>query len=87
MVGETTVPLYYKPHWYGESYFDQMGSYSLNVQVRPVRICGDTPPMLKTLAQVISLPNLRIVDFAYSHTGSTHDATVCEETRIAQQLG
>ncbi|KAI0339356.1 hypothetical protein BDW22DRAFT_1455884, partial [Trametopsis cervina] len=34
--------------------------------------------------QIVSLPNLRIVDFAYGHTGSTHDATAWEQTRTAQ---
>ncbi|EKM58902.1 uncharacterized protein PHACADRAFT_63878, partial [Phanerochaete carnosa HHB-10118-sp] len=35
--------------------------------------------------QVVSLLNLRIVDFAYGHTGSTHDATAWEQTRIYQE--
>jgi hypothetical protein len=35
--------------------------------------------------QVVSLPNLRIIDFSYGHTGSTHDSTAWDETRLAQQ--
>ena len=31
------------------------------------------------------MPNLRIIDFSYGHTGSTHDATAWEGTRIAQE--
>ncbi|THU88119.1 hypothetical protein K435DRAFT_680433, partial [Dendrothele bispora CBS 962.96] len=31
---------------------------------------------------IVSLPNLRIIDFAYGHTGSTHDATAWEETKL-----
>ena len=34
--------------------------------------------------KVVSLPNLQIIDFSYGHTGSTHDATVWQETYIAQ---
>nr|GAT51776.1 predicted protein [Mycena chlorophos] len=33
--------------------------------------------------QIVSLPNLRIVDFSYGHTGSAHDATAWGGTRIA----
>jgi hypothetical protein len=29
------------------------------------------------------LPNLRIIDFSYGHTGSTHDATAWEQTQLA----
>lgn len=34
--------------------------------------------------QIVSLPNLRIIDFSYGHTRSTHDASAWEDTRIAQ---
>ncbi|KAE9396664.1 hypothetical protein BT96DRAFT_958144 [Gymnopus androsaceus JB14] len=33
--------------------------------------------------QIVNLPNLQIIDFGYSHTGSTHNATAWEGTRIA----
>ncbi|KAH6876643.1 hypothetical protein BKA70DRAFT_239536 [Coprinopsis sp. MPI-PUGE-AT-0042] len=33
MVDGTLVPLYACPHWYGQSYFDRKGNYSLNIQV------------------------------------------------------
>jgi hypothetical protein len=32
-VDGTLVPLFDRPHWYGESYFDRKCNYSLNVQV------------------------------------------------------
>jgi hypothetical protein len=32
--------------------------------------------------QIVSLPNLRIVDYGYGFTGSTHDSTAWEKTRI-----
>ncbi|KAF7349600.1 DDE Tnp4 domain-containing protein [Mycena sanguinolenta] len=35
--------------------------------------------------QVVSLPNLRIIDFGYGYTGSTHDSTAWEGTRMAQE--
>jgi len=38
-----------------------------------------------TFLQVVSLPNLRIVDFSYGHTGSTHDSTAWEDTRFVQE--
>ena len=36
------------------------------------------------LFQVVSLPNLKIIDFAYGHTGSVHDSTAWGQTRLAQ---
>ncbi|THU79016.1 hypothetical protein K435DRAFT_584257, partial [Dendrothele bispora CBS 962.96] len=35
--------------------------------------------------QIVSLPNLQIIDFAYGHTGSTHDATAWEETKLFKE--
>ncbi|THU86876.1 hypothetical protein K435DRAFT_584381, partial [Dendrothele bispora CBS 962.96] len=35
--------------------------------------------------QIVSLPNLRIIDFAYGHTGSTHDATAWEGTTLFKE--
>lgn len=32
-VDGTLIPLFDRPHWYGESYFDRKCNYSLNVQV------------------------------------------------------
>jgi hypothetical protein len=34
LVDGTLIPLYDRPHWYGESYFDRKCNYSLNLQVR-----------------------------------------------------
>ncbi|KDQ52057.1 hypothetical protein JAAARDRAFT_139205 [Jaapia argillacea MUCL 33604] len=34
LVDGTLVPLYDRPFWYGESYFDRKCNYSLNIQVR-----------------------------------------------------
>jgi hypothetical protein len=35
LVDGTLIPLYDRPHWYGESYFDRKCNYSLNIQVCP----------------------------------------------------
>lgn len=35
--------------------------------------------------QIVSLPNLQIIDFGYGYTGSTHDATAWEATRMAKE--
>ncbi|KAE9402089.1 hypothetical protein BT96DRAFT_765550, partial [Gymnopus androsaceus JB14] len=34
--------------------------------------------------QIINLPNLRIINFSYGYTGSTHDATAWEQTAFAK---
>jgi hypothetical protein len=33
LVDGTLIPLYNRPYWYGESYFDRKCNYSLNIQV------------------------------------------------------
>jgi hypothetical protein len=33
MVDRTLIPLFTRPYWYGESYFNQKCNYSLNIQV------------------------------------------------------
>ncbi|KAF7351923.1 DDE Tnp4 domain-containing protein [Mycena venus] len=35
--------------------------------------------------QIVSLPNLRIIDFGYGYTGSTHDSTAWEGARLAKE--
>jgi DDE superfamily endonuclease len=40
---------------------------------------------LYLIDQIVSLPNLQIIDFAYGHTGSAHDATAWEGTQIFQE--
>jgi len=35
--------------------------------------------------KIVSLPDLQIIDFAYGHTGSTHDATAWEQTQLAKE--
>ncbi|KLO04189.1 hypothetical protein SCHPADRAFT_840943, partial [Schizopora paradoxa] len=32
-VDGTLIPLYYRPFWYAEAYFDRKSNYSLNIQV------------------------------------------------------
>jgi hypothetical protein len=38
------------------------------------------------LLQVISLPNLLIIDLGYGYVGSTHDATAWKKTHFAEHL-
>jgi hypothetical protein len=35
--------------------------------------------------KIVSLPNLRIIDFEYGYTGSTHNATTWGGTKLAQE--
>ncbi|KIJ29464.1 hypothetical protein M422DRAFT_188421 [Sphaerobolus stellatus SS14] len=65
MVDGTLVPLFARPGFYGNSWYDRKSNYSMNVQV-------------------ISLPNLRIIDYGVGLPGSQHDAAAWKETRIPQ---
>ena len=66
MVDGTLIPLFAKPSFFGEAYFDRKSNYSLNVQL-------------------ISLPNLRIIDYVVGHCGSAHDSTVFKDSRCVQE--
>jgi len=35
--------------------------------------------MINIFSQIVSLPNLQIIDFSFGHTGSTHDSSAWEE--------
>ena len=39
---------------------------------------------LKDLLQIVSTPDLRIIDYSVGLPGSQHDATAWQETHIAQ---
>ena len=40
--------------------------------------------MINIFYQIVSLPNLQIIDFSFGHTGSTHDSSAWEATGLAQ---
>lgn len=65
MVDGTLIPLFEKPTFFGEAYFDRKSNYSLNVQL-------------------ITLPNLRIIDYVLGHCGSAHDSTVFKDSRTVK---
>ena len=66
MVDGTLIPLFAKPSFFGEAYFDRKSNYSLNVQL-------------------VSLPNLRIVDYVVGLCGSAHDSTVFKDSWCVQE--
>lgn len=85
LVDGTLIPLAEKPNWYGESYFDRKSRYSMNVQVRTRLHAIVRQQTYFDHLQVVSLPNLRIIDFTYGHCGSTSDASAWEATLLAQE--
>ena len=70
---------------YGESYFDRKCNYSLNVQVslKPLGLLKNL--LILYSFQIVSLPNLWIVDFSYGHTGNAHDSMAWNDTQLAQE--
>ena len=80
MVDGMLVPLFDQPFWYGESYFDCKCNYSLNIQVCMLPSFHPWGNLTKPCIQIVSLPNLCIIDYGYGFTGSTHDSTAWEET-------
>ncbi|KAG2738854.1 hypothetical protein P692DRAFT_201903961 [Suillus brevipes Sb2] len=66
MVDGTLVPLYARPAFYGNTWYDRKSNYSLNVQI-------------------VSTPDLRIIDYSVGLPGSQHDATAFSETRVCKE--
>jgi hypothetical protein len=84
LVNGTLIPQYVRPYWYGKTYFDRKCNYSLNIQVSRLFL-GHIASGVVSFLQIMSLPNLCIIDFSYGHTGSTHDSTAWEDMRIVQE--
>ncbi|KIP12161.1 hypothetical protein PHLGIDRAFT_57966, partial [Phlebiopsis gigantea 11061_1 CR5-6] len=66
MVDGTLVPLFMRPGYFGNTFYDRKSNYSLNVQL-------------------VSTPDLRIIDYSVGLPGSQHDATAWADTRIFQE--
>jgi hypothetical protein len=79
------VPLSNRPFWFGESYFDRKSNYSLNVQVCLCCFSLSDRSHPCTCYQIVLLPDLRMIDFTYGHTGSAHNATAWEGTQLYKE--
>src|SRR6202522_840850 len=78
MVDGTPIVLFQKPGFHGEAYFDRKSNYSLNLQVRLTTLFH---VYLLLFGQLVTLPNLRIIDYVIGHCGSVHDSTVFHDSR------
>ncbi|KIJ61906.1 hypothetical protein HYDPIDRAFT_95658 [Hydnomerulius pinastri MD-312] len=66
MVDGTLIPLYARPGYFGNTWYDHKSNYSLNLQV-------------------MSTPDLQIIDYSVGLPGSQHDSTAFAETRVSQE--
>ena len=69
MVDGTPIILFQNPGYHGKAYFDRKSNYSLNLQVR--RTLFHTCCLLQ-FRQLVTLPNLCIIDYVIGHCGSAH---------------
>jgi hypothetical protein len=84
MVDGTPIVLFQKPGFHGEAYFDRKSNYSLNLQVRLTTLFH---VYLLLFGQLVTLPNLRIIDYVIGHCGSAHDSTVFHDSRTYRNSG
>lgn len=80
LVDGTLMPLAEKPAYHEEAYFDRKSNYSLNVQVHQLSIISYNDVTDLFSVQLITLPNLQIVDYVIGHCGSTHDSTAFNDS-------
>ncbi|VDC04986.1 unnamed protein product [Peniophora sp. CBMAI 1063] len=66
MVDGTLVPLFRRPGYFGNNFFDRKANYS-------------------TAVEIVSLPDLRIIDFSVGRPGSTHNSTGWRDTWVYQR--
>ena len=84
MIDGTLVPLFMQPGLYRNVWFDCKSDYSMNVQVRAIlSSCWFFSSDDSTyLHQIVSTPDLWIIDYSTGLPGSQHDATAWEETHV-----
>jgi len=89
MVDGTLVPLFMRPGFFGNTFFDRKSNYSLNVQVSPCFYVKQLKCLYShedyTVPQIISTPNLQIIDYGVGLPGSQHDSTAWLATRIPHE--
>jgi hypothetical protein len=85
MVNRMATPLFQKPGYHDESYFDRKCRYSLNVQVW--HIVFDACILTNSCIQLTTLPNLCIVDYVVGHCGSAYDSTIFCDSWTHQNSG
>ncbi|EIN11626.1 hypothetical protein PUNSTDRAFT_24969, partial [Punctularia strigosozonata HHB-11173 SS5] len=66
MVDGTLIPLYERPAFFGNTWYDRKSNYSMNLQL-------------------VSTPDLQIIDYSVGLPGSQHDSTAWAETRIYKE--
>jgi DDE superfamily endonuclease len=84
MVDGTLIPLFMRPAFFGNTWFDRKSNYSLNVQVSLI-ICLMYYISNCGMHQLVSTPDLHIIDYGVGLPGSQHDATAWAETRVPQE--
>jgi hypothetical protein len=83
MVDGTLIPLASKPGHYSEQFFDRKSNYSLSLTVRHIMTYMFV--LLIIIWQLVTLPNLQIIDYVLGPPGSMHDATAFCESRVAKE--
>ena len=80
----SAIPLFQKPGYFGETFYDRKSTYSMNCQVRTVRVEKQSGLSESIWQLVIMLHNLRIIDYGLGHPGSVHDAHAFLGTWVVQ---
>jgi hypothetical protein len=85
IVDRMATPLFQKPGYHSESYFHRKCQYSLNVQVQ--HIVFNTCILTNSCIQLITLPNLCIIDYVVGRCRSVHNSTIFCDSWTHQNSG
>src|SRR5260221_6233842 len=77
MVDGTLIPLVSKPGHFGEQFFDCKSNYSLSLMVSSIFTHGSLNLLV---LQLITLPNLCIIDYVLHPPGSVHNSMAFKES-------
>ena len=83
MVDRTLIPLHCKPGHHGEQFFDRKSNYSLSLTV--CHPCYRHSPCINVNIQLVTTPDLRIIDYVLGPPGSVHDSTSFRESRAFKE--
>ena len=84
MVDGTLIPLFAKPGHYGEQFFDHKSNYSLSLTVCSPTFCPYTDTDMQ---QLVTLPNMHVINYVLGPPGSTHDSMSFKESHAWKESG
>jgi DDE superfamily endonuclease len=83
IVDGTLIPLHCKPGHHGEQLYDCKSNYSLSLTVHSS--CCQHSPCTNVNIQLVTMPDLSIINYVLGLPGSVHNSTAFRESRAFKE--